>query len=233
MNNKNLGFSKGNNIGFMYAKNVLKSDFIIMTNNDTLFMQKNFTRLLVDEYETSKFAVMGPKIILQDKTFYSNPMRINPITLEELKARKAYIKCLLFINYLSIENIFIGLKKIFNRKKSIKLKNENILKQKIAFSNKRIENVQLHGSCLIFSKEFIGSFDGLDDRTFMYMEEEILFLQLRINNMKSVYNPNIEIIHLEDAATNSINTKNKFKRRFMYKNSLNSMKIIEKILNQK
>ena len=73
-------------------------------------------------------------------------------------------------------------------------------------------------------------FEGLDNRTYMYMEEEILFLNLKLNKLKMVYNPNIEIVHLEDAATNYVTQKSKYKRRFLYRNSLTSMDVIKSIL---
>ena len=36
----NLGFAKGNNIGFQYAKKELNCDFICMLNNDTILSHK-------------------------------------------------------------------------------------------------------------------------------------------------------------------------------------------------
>ena len=39
---ENLGFAKGNNIGFHYAKYELHSDIIILANNDLIFEQVDF-----------------------------------------------------------------------------------------------------------------------------------------------------------------------------------------------
>ena len=41
LNEKNLGFSAGNNIGFRHAKKI-KCDFIAMINNDTCLITDNF-----------------------------------------------------------------------------------------------------------------------------------------------------------------------------------------------
>ncbi len=35
-NNKNIGFAAANNLGYKYAKDVLKSDFIAVINNDAV-----------------------------------------------------------------------------------------------------------------------------------------------------------------------------------------------------
>ena len=68
LSKENLGFAKGNNLGFEYAKNTLKTDFIIMLNNDVVVLQDDFCDIIEKEYETSKFAVLGPKIMLKDNS---------------------------------------------------------------------------------------------------------------------------------------------------------------------
>ena len=40
-NRKNLGYAAGNNVGFQYAKKVLKADWICLANNDVIFQEKN------------------------------------------------------------------------------------------------------------------------------------------------------------------------------------------------
>lgn len=41
MNSENLGFARGNNVGFKYAKE-RGADFIVMLNNDTLLLDNSF-----------------------------------------------------------------------------------------------------------------------------------------------------------------------------------------------
>ena len=48
---KNLGFARGNNEGFKYAKEKLKADFIIMINNDTYLIQNDFCKIIEEEYK--------------------------------------------------------------------------------------------------------------------------------------------------------------------------------------
>ena len=86
----------------------------------------------------------------------------------------------------------------------------------------------MHGSCLIFSREYINHFDGLNPNTFLYMEEDILFVRLKKNGLKSLYSPDLEILHLEDAATNMIIRKGATKRRFIYRNHLKSIQALIK-----
>ncbi len=222
LNEKNLGFAKGNNVGFKYAKEKLNSDFIIMCNNDTYLIQDNFIELIEEEYSNSKFAVLGPKILLPNN-------KINPIIekvpdIKNVKKQFIDIKLNLITNYIYINKLYKYIKKIL-KEILISLK----LKKKIkVYSdvNLRKKDIVLHGSFLIFSKIYIENFDGLDDRTFLYREEEILAIRLKNNNLSSIYNPKIEIFHNEDSATNAVTKNNRKKEIFVWKNQMESTKIL-------
>ena len=111
LNDCNLGFANGNNIGFKYAKYKLNADFIILCNNDTYILQDNFLKLILDEYSKSKFAILGPKILLPNN-------KINPVNAKEINIKMIkrdllrmqidYITSILYINdiYLSVRKIY-------------------------------------------------------------------------------------------------------------------------------
>ena len=92
--------------------------------------------------------------------------------------------------------------------------------------NIRQENIVLHGCFLIFSKNYIDLFDGIDDRTFLYLEEDLLAIRLKKYQLKSVYSPKLVICHDEDGATNSFLSNNRKKNIFVSKNWLKSSKIV-------
>lgn len=222
INKENLGFARGNNVGFKYAKENLNADFIIMCNNDTYLLKDDFFTLIQEEYERSNFAVLGPKILLPNN-------KVNPIIqkLPDMKqlnkqlfmTRLEYITNLLYLN-----KLYKWLKKILkNILIALKLKSKSKVKDN---ENIRYENIVLHGSFYIFSKKYIEKFEGLDDRTFLYREEELLALRLKNNNLKSVYNPEIEIFHNEDGATNAITKSDRKKKIFICKNQIKSTKIL-------
>ena len=85
---------------------------------------------------------------------------------------------------------------------------------------------KLHGCCLIFSKKYTDYFDGLNPNTFLYLEEDILFVRLRNHGLHSLYTPDLKIRHLEDSATNKLGMKAAEKRRFIYKNMIHSYKAL-------
>ena len=60
---ENLGFAKGNNLGFKVAKHNLNADIIVLANNDLVFEQECFVDKVIKHYTEDKFDVAGPRII--------------------------------------------------------------------------------------------------------------------------------------------------------------------------
>ena len=71
--NNNLGFAKGNNVGFLFAKNNLHSDFICLLNNDTLIYQKDFIDICINDYKQHNYFVLGPSITCTVDNSEQNP----------------------------------------------------------------------------------------------------------------------------------------------------------------
>lgn len=91
-NKKNLGYAKGNNRGIAYARKLLGADFVLVVNNDTVFIDKNYIQILLEKYKPG-VGVIGSKIILK-----------NGQEQEEVK------DCLEFKNYVSIYMNLLSLK---------------------------------------------------------------------------------------------------------------------------
>lgn len=215
---ENLGFAKGNDIGFKYAKEQLKCNYIVLLNNDTCILQEEFFNLIKEEYNKSGFAVLGPKIYLLKNQI--NPVNLNSLSIQRIKKELRSDSLNLFFSYMGLYPLYTNTKKWIK-----KLLKKNIV-QNLADVNTYYKNIILHGCCLIFSPIYVEKFNGLDERTFLYHEEELLFYRLQKNKMISVYNPKIEIFHAEDSATNAITVTDRKKRIFVYKNKIKSGKIL-------
>lgn len=220
LNKGNLGFSKGNNIGYQYAKKELKCNYIAMLNNDTYLIQKNFFSVIRQEYKNSHFGVMGPKIYLKDNKIDRINEKIQSI--KQLRKYRLKVRIKLLFNYLHLEKLFT---RIFIKNKD----KEEILDEK---EYKRCENVVLHGCCLIFSPLYISKLNGLMEKTFLYAEEDLLYIQVYMNEMITVYNPELKIFHNELSSTKASNNNNEKKNRFRYKNLIKANKILEKELKK-
>ncbi|WP_445505433.1 glycosyltransferase family 2 protein [Niallia sp. 03091] len=215
---KNLGFAKGNNLGFMYAKLTLKSDFIILINNDTLIEQKNFLSELIEKYKTTPFHVLGPDILSTKDGLHQNPQLDKVIQEPEIKKIILKIKIKAFLNKIGCEELIMNT--YFSFKKGGKETNE--LNNSLNWQAEQ-ENIQLHGACLIFSPDYVNNYNGLYDNTFMYMEEHILFYITNREKLKTLYFPKIRILHKEDSSTDALFNKSNKKRLFVYKNMIASL----------
>lgn len=214
---KNMGFAKGNNQGINYVKDVLKVDFVCCLNNDTLMIQKNFHELIEKEFINSKAAVIGPEIIINDGSVQKFPDKLKEIE----DYRKELINLRNEISMIDeMKNKFLNiylLEKLNNVRKRYIYRNYNV---------QRKENVIIHGCCIVFTPSFFEKMRGFDQRTFMYREEAILFVQLKKNNLKSVYLPKIKIRHLEGKSTNAAYKGNSEKLKFIKKTKAKSVEVL-------
>ena len=203
----NLGFAKGNNLGFKYAKDNYKPDIIILANSDLLFSQNDFFERLIIHYNKDKFDVAGPKIISLKDGKNQNPVGQVYHTVNEVRTRIIKLWILKLLSYFNLDTYF---KKIFGKE---------IPEYKIADG----EDFQLHGACMLFGKKYIDMFDGLYSGTFMYGEECILKYIITRENMRMYYYDDIEVFHKEGSSTENFYGKGKKQRQFFYHWSIDSL----------
>jgi len=215
----NLGFARGNNLGFKYIKNNFNADFIVMINNDTIMQDQDFIKKIIEEYEREPYHILGPKIISLVNQKNQNPMPVAQKNIKEVKRNIFRLRILLLSNYLRLESF---LRKIYETLIK-KVENDDLI---------QVNDYMLHGSCLVFSKDYIKKYDGLYDKTFLYGEEDILYFISKRDNLKMRYFENAFIYHKEDSATNSIVKEENQKRRFIYKHSLKSLKELYKLMKE-
>ncbi|MBE5881052.1 MAG: glycosyltransferase family 2 protein [Lachnospiraceae bacterium] len=228
---ENLGFAKGNNLGIDFARKKLQAQYVCCTNNDTIILDKKFFGKVTKEYRKTKFAVLAPRAITAqgDVQLYFG----------RILSLKAYEEELVKLTNLLKEgrfNVELGKKRALRV-----LFEKNPLGRKLvgfwrtlknrAYSTKYDE--MLHGCCLVFSPAFFEKLSGFYDKTFMYREEELLYLEVRNADMHTVYKPTICIKHLEDVATDSEYETNEKKNKFMFECKVDSLKVLIDYLKSK
>ncbi|MCI8505908.1 MAG: glycosyltransferase family 2 protein [Lachnospiraceae bacterium] len=62
---KNRGYARGNNIGIIYARKHLKAEYVLIVNNDTVMIDKNYVKGLLNKYEPG-VGVIGSRILLKN-----------------------------------------------------------------------------------------------------------------------------------------------------------------------
>lgn len=182
-NKNNLGYACGNNVGFVYAKDVLKADWICLANNDLVFSDPQWIRKSVEFYDKTHFYILGPDIVTPSGE-HQNPFK------STISGKKQVL-----MNLFHDEAVYLLLKLGLQRKlrKRMKLKD--------AWRDVDFKTIQedfhgtLHGSCLIFSPDYVNKYDGMYNGTFLYAEEEILCYILHRLGHKYSYNCDMQVTH--------------------------------------
>lgn len=211
----NLGFAKANDLGYQIAKHRFDAECTVVINNDLMIKDRDFCKKIERISNIEKFDILGPDIINAEGV-HQNPLKQCVTNKKELNKLIAITKIKLFL---------VPMLYVFRTRKMIKSSEQNVNMQ-------RQENVPLHGSCLIFGKEYIDRFEfPFYPETFLYGEEDILYFWARKNRLKIVYNPELQVYHMEDISTNSILKNQRHKRVFELKNSIKSLKILKKLMD--
>ena len=80
---------------------------------------------------------------------------------------------------------------------------------------KKAYSVPLHGACIIFSKLYISTYEqAFHPGTFFYYETELLDYMSLVKNLKTIYEPNIQVKHHQNVSTNIVYKDMKEKTRF-------------------
>lgn len=226
VNEENLGFAKANNIGCNYAIEHFKPDFLCVINNDVVIEQEDFLQQVEKLYKKYKFDMLGPKI-LPEESESCNPFKAYK-TIEEVQERIKYTEKLIKIYQSKLLRFllkcYLSIKKVFRKKTILTNGKEDQL------------GVALHGCGLIFSKKYYKKFNSVFyPETFLFHEEEFLFLRAKEKNLVTLYSPKIEIYHKEGSSVSKKYNKKKYDSLiFRNKEILKSLKLLEnEMLKQK
>lgn len=175
---ENKGYSYGNNYGIKYANDKYRYKYIIISNPDIIIKKMD-----LKDFIGMDNAVVAPKILnlkgkMQNPMFVSKNIFAQKLVYKGLKKEKKFLFfCGILINKI---NRYVFLK----------------------FKNKKKESIyQAHGSFVIFSSNVIKKLKIIyDENIFLFAEESYLAIKLSQNNIKTIYNPNIEIFHKEDGS---------------------------------
>lgn len=201
-NNKNLGYSRANNLGFEFLmdnKLINRDDIVLFTNEDIVIKDEDFLAKSIDAMDSLKCGFLGPKIINNDGS------RMLP------HVRKAgFLKCLLHMG----NNGRVD--KIFGINRSLK---------KIT---RPIKVFLLNGACFFCrAGDFIKA-GMFDTNTFIYYEEELIYRKVYDAGISVCYDPRISVYHKHSASVKkSFSVINK--KKFVYNGELYFLTSILKV----
>ncbi|MDW8759052.1 glycosyltransferase family 2 protein [Streptococcus suis] len=226
-NTSNAGYASGINFGYNYLIENYYFDFIVAMNNDMELTKENFTEKVYEIYERTNFDILGPDIYSTSAKKHQNPEN-NPMRnldaveaeitkIKQLKEKQNNLRLKSFIKSFSIlERIYYVLKSIVKPTKKI---------------NVELVNPMLHGSFYVFSQNFISKRSyALYPKTNFYCEAQILDYEGERDGLIRIYSPEIQILHHEDVATNSISGSHAEKMNKKYNLLLQSLTIFRELI---
>lgn len=182
----NDGYACGNNKALQYLNNDPDIEYVLILNNDILFVQDIIPGLIENLKHLEKAAIVSPLLYKKDMKGYDlNCAR------KTLSAKQIFLQFLFFLK----DPFHIGQKINYNQKYINTT--PDILK-------KESFEIQLpSGSCMLLNKRCFNSIGWFDSHTFLYYEENILNKKLEARGLKCYLIPNLKCIHLGASSTKS------------------------------
>ena len=230
VNEENLGFARGNNVGYRFLRDQKHCNMICVMNNDVMVQQTDMLEKIARDYEQSGFGVLGPHVTLpEDKEnlfdFNLKPVAFYISQYKQLSKMYQYYSSKLYPERELANRMIRVVQGLLRTSDKADIAED----RKIDYSiyHERHEDVLLHGCCLVFSPLYIEQFEEcFCPDTFMFKEEELLYLRCKEHGLKTVYNPEINILHMEDVSTNSVYKKQREKQIFICKNQAESLQVL-------
>ena len=213
---ENLGFAKANNYAIKFAISKYNPQFVVVLNNDILIKQNDFIARIKEDHKKYQFDILGGKILTEGDSCnpfpaYENKERV----VKEIK----YLKKLITI----YKSPFLT--KILN----IGLKIKHTFKSPVKPMNgKRLQkNVALHGCCLIFSKQYLEKYeDAFYNETFLFHEEDFLYVRMKKDHLKTIYDPKLEVYHKESISLKKVYKDERLKKLFKAEERVKSLELL-------
>lgn len=217
----NEGFARGNNRGYEYLRTHFSCDFIVVLNNDVLIPDTGFIGKVEEIYKNTPFAVLGPDILNPKTGIHQNPALPHGLSREEVLVLRS--RCQKDLAHFHWRRFKWSLKKHFVHKPEAAEKPWR----------EAAWNPVLHGACFIFSADFIRSREhAFNPATFLYFEEDILQRECLREGLSLLYSPKIQVLHLEDVATDRAFRTPARKEKMKLQESLRSMEVLLNLLNR-
>jgi GT2 family glycosyltransferase/lipopolysaccharide/colanic/teichoic acid biosynthesis glycosyltransferase len=163
---KNLGFSRGVNIGIREAR----GRYFLILNPDTVVRRDSIERLVEFAKSTPEAGIIGPKLVYEDGTL-------------QYSCRRFYTW-----KVLVLRRTVLG--KIFKNSRHLA---EHLM---LDFDHETTREVDwLLGACLLVRREAVESVGLLDERFFLYFEDVDWCFRMKHKGWKVFYHPASVVIH--------------------------------------
>ena len=184
INNKNEGYAKGNNHGLKIVENDDEVDYVMILNNDVLFVEDIIPELIFKLESLKDCALISPLLYTKDMSGYDYTCaRLAPSPWSLIK------ECLMLgLNINSYRDVL-------KRKYWLLQRNPDLVNSSL------LEIEMPSGSCMLIKKELFKEIGYFDPHTFLYYEENILYSKIYSRGLKNYLVPSLRCIHLGASTT--------------------------------
>ncbi len=225
----NLGFSGGNNLGYVFVREKLHPDFLVVTNNDVIFPQKDMDARIQSIYEQTGFYVLGPDIYVRHNHEHQSPMMLSLPSKEDVEQELH-----MYEYYLENPQKWVVRRRMQNAKNRICQSNELIktiyckIKKKIPIDyTARHTDCCVQGACIIVSKKYIEAEKKMfTPEPFLYCEELLLYKKCMDKEYLIVYDPMVKIWHEDSSTVRKINSNALEKAKFTLPHHVAALKLL-------
>ena len=211
------GFSEGNNLGYRFAREILKCQWVIITNNDVLFLQDGFTEKILKIWEKAfdgqRCHIISPDVRRPDVTYaegyeHQSPLDRRLRTISEAAFTVRMNRLSLF--WFSAIYPFLLL-----QDKAARAEKRRRKTAEIDFYEKEQKNVVPFGACLIFTPLFTKEQgEAFAPETMFFYEEYLLKLRCDRLQYRILYSPEVWVEHESGHATRSALKKTRRQLKF-------------------
>ncbi len=176
---QNFGFAKGSNLGANLAKVLLKSEYLIFSNNDLLFEGRINLDLLIEQFRIdASLGLIGPRVV-----------GIDGLAQSPGKKLSIWKRIILFYGFYPISYLLM---RFFN----YNITNDMMINFRGTYC------YRLTGAFMIFGASTFFEIEGFDEATFLYAEELIIAEKLIRVQKKTLFYKDFKVIHEEGFSTN-------------------------------
>lgn len=175
----NSGYAQGNNKGLDLIFKDEEADYVLVLNNDILFIQDIIPSLLDYHHRLPHCGIVSPLLLVKNQKDIDYTCARRNVTPDEI-----------ILHYLFLyRNPF----NIISRLSAPRF----ILKNNPEKLNQEVVEVDLpSGSCMLIKRSDMEALHGFDTGTFLYYEENILFKREQRFGLQNYIVPSLRCIHL-------------------------------------
>jgi GT2 family glycosyltransferase/glycosyltransferase involved in cell wall biosynthesis len=186
----NLGFARGNNLGYRHAREVMGAGYVAVINNDTVIDDVDFIARCAGIFAACPYSVLGPDIVTPDGR-RENPWNDHVYDAADWR----------------------DLGELFTRQRAAWEAGGPAEFRRVGLRTPEAEGLReavLQGAAYVLSPVFVADRESVfDERTFLYGEEFLLAVECFLAGHLTLYAPTVKILHEEAVSTATIPARRK------------------------